>query len=111
MPNFKVPVKDYLFLFNDVFDFQKNYQRLEGGGSSDTRYVGSYFTEASKFCENELAPLYQSGDIGCHGRMVKLPPPKALKRPTKPILSLGGLLFQAVLKWEDRVYHLLSVLH
>ena len=42
MPNFKVPVKDYLFLFNDVFDFQKNYQRLEGGDQA-RRYVGSYF--------------------------------------------------------------------
>ena len=30
MPNYKVPVKDVSFLFNDVFDMQAHYQHVEG---------------------------------------------------------------------------------
>ena len=31
MSVFKVPVNDYLFLFNDVMDMQQNYQNVKGG--------------------------------------------------------------------------------
>ena len=31
MPDYKVPVSDYLFLFNQVLDMQSKYQHIEGG--------------------------------------------------------------------------------
>jgi len=31
MPDFKVPLKDYSFLFNDVLDMQSKYQHVKGG--------------------------------------------------------------------------------
>mgnify|MGYP003328911862 CR=1 FL=1 len=65
MPDYKVPVNDYLFLFNDVFDMQTGYQQVEGGDQATPDMLEAIFTEAAKFCENELAPLYQSGDVGC----------------------------------------------
>ena len=65
MPDYKVPVNDYLFLFNDVFDMQTGYQQVEGGEQATPDMLEAIFTEAAKFCENELAPLYQSGDVGC----------------------------------------------
>ena len=65
MPDYTVPVKDYLFLFNDVLDMQSKYKHVEGGGEASADMVEAIFSEAAKFCENELAPLYQVGDQGC----------------------------------------------
>ena len=60
MPDYKVPVNDYLFLFNDVLDMQSKYKDVQGGDEATTDMVEAIFTEAAKFCENELAPIYQS---------------------------------------------------
>ena len=65
MPDYKVPVNDYLCLFNDVLDMQSKYKDVQGGDEATTDMVEAIFTEAAKFCENELAPIYQSGDDGC----------------------------------------------
>jgi alkylation response protein AidB-like acyl-CoA dehydrogenase len=65
MPDYKVPVNDYLFLFNDVLDMQSKYKNVQGGDEASNDMVEAIFTEAAKFCENELAPIYQSGDDGC----------------------------------------------
>jgi alkylation response protein AidB-like acyl-CoA dehydrogenase len=65
MPDYKVPVNDYLFLFNDVLDMQSQYKNVQGGDEASNDMVEAIFTEAAKFCENELAPIYQSGDDGC----------------------------------------------
>lgn len=65
MPDYKVPVNDYLFLFNDVMDMQSKYKKIDGGEEATPETVEAIFSEAAKFCENELAPLYQIGDQGC----------------------------------------------
>jgi len=65
MSDFKVPLQDYLFLFNDVFDMQASYQNIKGGEEATPDMVEAIFTEAAKFSDVELAPLYQSGDVGC----------------------------------------------
>ena len=89
MPNFKVPVKDYLFLFNDVFDFQKNYQCVEGGDQASPDMLEAIFTEASKFCENELAPLYQSGDSGCQWKDGEVTTPEGFKEAYQTYIESG----------------------
>lgn len=65
MPDFKVPLKDYSFLFNDVLDMQSKYQHVKGGDQATPDMLDAIFSEAAKFSEVELAPLYQSGDKGC----------------------------------------------
>ena len=65
MSNYKVPVKDFLFLFNDVLDMQAKYQNINGGDQATPDMLEAIFIEAARFSENELAPLYQSGDEGC----------------------------------------------
>jgi len=65
MPNYKVPLKDLMFLFDDVFDMQTLYKQVEGGDQATPDMIEAIFTEGAKFSENELAPLYQSGDEGC----------------------------------------------
>ena len=36
MPDYKVPVNDYLFLFNDVLDMQSKYKDVQGGDEATT---------------------------------------------------------------------------
>lgn len=89
MPNFKVPISDYLFLFNDVFDFQNSYQRIEGGDQATPDMLEAIFTEAAKFCENELAPLYQSGDSGCQWNDGVVTTPKGFKEAYQTFIESG----------------------
>lgn len=63
--NYTAPVKDLLFLFDEVMDMQSNFRQLTTGDAATPDMLAAIFSEAGKFCENELAPLYQSGDRGC----------------------------------------------
>ena len=65
MIQYKAPLKDINFLINEVFDFQKHYQTLPGGDEATPEMVDAILTEAARFSEEELAPLYQVGDQGC----------------------------------------------
>ena len=65
MIQYKAPLKDINFLINEVFDFQKHYQTLPGGDEATPEMVDAILTEAARFSEEELAPLYQVGDKGC----------------------------------------------
>ena len=44
MPNYKVPIKDVLFLFNDVFDMQTLYQQVEGGDQATPDMICLLYT-------------------------------------------------------------------
>ena len=52
MSNYKVPVKDFLFLFNDVLDMQAKYQNINGGDQATPDMLEAIFTEAARFSEN-----------------------------------------------------------
>lgn len=65
MIQYKAPLKDINFLINEVFDYQKHYQTIPGGEEATPEMVDAILTEAAKFSEEELAPLYQVGDKGC----------------------------------------------
>lgn len=89
MPDFKVPVNDYLFLFNHVFDMQGNYQQVEGGDQATPDMLGSIFSEAAKFCDNELAPIYQSGDAGCQWNDGEVTTPDGFKEAYAKLIEAG----------------------
>ena len=66
MPDFRVPVEDYKFLFRHVFKMDENYSKLNCDNDFSLDLLDTILDEAAKFSENELAPLYQSGDEeGC----------------------------------------------
>lgn len=65
MISYKAPLKDINFLINDVFDFQEHYKKIPGGEEATPEMVEAILGEAARFCEEELAPLYQKGDEGC----------------------------------------------
>ncbi|MDG0972219.1 MAG: acyl-CoA dehydrogenase C-terminal domain-containing protein [Porticoccaceae bacterium] len=89
MPNYKVPVKDYLFLFNDVLDMQSKFKDVEGGEEATPDMLEAIFTEAAKFSENELAPLYQSGDEGCKWDDGVVTTPKGFKEAYNKFIEAG----------------------
>jgi len=89
MPNYKVPMKDVLFLFNDVFDMQNQYQHIVGGDQATPDMIEAIFTEGAKFSENELAPLYQSGDEGCVWNDGVVTTPAGFKEAYKTFIEAG----------------------
>jgi len=89
MPGFKVPVDDYLFLFNEVMDMQANYKHIEGGDLATPDMLEAIFTEGAKFCENELAPLYQSGDEGCQWHQGQVTTPEGFKEAYRKYTEAG----------------------
>ncbi|TNE67197.1 MAG: acyl-CoA dehydrogenase [Alphaproteobacteria bacterium] len=65
MPIYRAPVKDQLFLLNDVLNIGK-YSNLPGYADATPDLVSAILDEAAKFCENELQPINHSGDQeGC----------------------------------------------
>jgi len=66
MPVYKAPLRDMKFLINDVFDYPKHYASLKSGENATPDIVDAILTECGRFCEEQLSPLYQSGDEeGC----------------------------------------------
>ncbi len=65
MPSYKAPVKDMLFLLNEVVGIDK-YANLAGFANATPDLVEAVLTEAARFCEDVLAPINLSGDQqGC----------------------------------------------
>ncbi|MEP5763988.1 MAG: acyl-CoA dehydrogenase C-terminal domain-containing protein [Halieaceae bacterium] len=67
MLEFKAPQRDIRFVMNELLDSEGLYQTLPGFEEANEELLNTIVSEASKFCEEVLAPLYQSGDEeGCH---------------------------------------------
>ena len=89
MPNYKVPVDDFMFLFNDVFDMQTLYKQVKGGDQATPDMIEAIFSEGAKFSENELAPLYQSGDQGCVWNDGVVTTPEGFKQAYQTYIDAG----------------------
>ncbi|PCI60181.1 MAG: acyl-CoA dehydrogenase [Kordiimonadales bacterium] len=65
MPIYNAPVKEMLFVLNEMLNLNK-YSNLPGYADATPDMVEAILEEGAKICENELAPLNLSGDIeGC----------------------------------------------
>lgn len=65
MPVYQAPVRDTLFLLNDVFQFDR-YSNLPGFADASPDVVEAVLLEGAKLCEEILQPLNISGDQeGC----------------------------------------------
>ena len=65
MPSYKAPLKDYLFILNDVFHIDR-YSNLPGFSDLSPDILESTFEEAARLCEQVIAPLNRIGHPGLH---------------------------------------------
>lgn len=97
MADYKAPIENINFLINDVFKYQEHYSNFPQYEDASADMVEAILGECAKFCENELAPLNQSGDKeGCHFSDGEVTTPKGFKQAYQQFVEAGwqGLSFE-----------------
>jgi alkylation response protein AidB-like acyl-CoA dehydrogenase len=90
MLTYKAPIADIKFLIDDVFKFYDHYKKYDEFEEASPDLVDAILQECAKFCENELLPLYQSGDKeGCQYDNGKVSTPKGFKEAYKQYVDGG----------------------
>jgi len=79
MPSYKAPVRDALFLLNDVFPISR-YADLPGFSDLTPETLQAMLEEAAKFAENVITPLNRVGDV-------RMPPLRRRRDSARPINS------------------------
>jgi len=80
MLSYKAPIADIKFLIEDVFDYYGHYKKFPEFEEATPDLGDAIIQECAKFCENELLPLYQSGDKeGCRWEDGNVITPKGFK--------------------------------
>ena len=90
MLSYKAPIADIKFLIEDVFDYYKHYKKYPEFEEATPDLVDAILQECAKFSENELLPLYQSGDKeGCTFNEGKVTTPKGFKKAYEQYVAGG----------------------
>ncbi|MDP7591916.1 MAG: acyl-CoA dehydrogenase C-terminal domain-containing protein [Litorilituus sp.] len=81
MLSYKAPIADIKFLIEDVFDYYGHFKKFPEFEEATPDLGDAIIQECAKFCENELLPLYQSGDKeGCRWEDGNVITPKGFKK-------------------------------
>ncbi len=90
MLSYKAPIADMKFIIEDLFDFYGHYQKTPEFAEATPDLVEAIMQECAKFSENELLPLYQSGDKeGCRWEDGKVITPKGYKEAYQQFVDGG----------------------
>ena len=80
MADYEVPLRDIRFVRNEVLDFPGFYATLPQADIATTDVIYPVLEEMAKFCEEQLVPLYRSGDEeGCEWSDGEVSTPKGFK--------------------------------
>lgn len=89
MQNFKSPVRDTLFVMNELLGFEQHYAKL-GFDEASPDLVDAIFNEAAKFADNVLAPINASGDQeGCQWNDGEVTTPTGFKEAYQQYVEGG----------------------
>ena len=97
MSEYKAPLENINFLVNEVFGYEDHYKNFASYEDATPDMVDAILTECAKFCENELAPLNQSGDKqGCVFNDGNVATPSGFKEAYQQYVEAGwqGLSFE-----------------
>ena len=95
MPSYTAPVKDQLFVLNDVLSVQQ-YNNVPGFADATPDIVGAVLEEGGKFCENVLYPLNKTGDReGCSLNNGEVTTPSGFKDAYKQMVEGGWTALSA----------------
>ena len=90
MLSYKAPITDIKFLIEDVFDYYGHYKKYPQFEEATPDLNDAILYECAKFCENELLPLYQSGDKeGCSFDNGTVKTPKGFKEAYEHYVAGG----------------------
>lgn len=66
MHSYKAPLRDMRFIWDELLGCPQTFTRLPGCEECTADIIDAILSEAARFCEEQLAPLYRSGDEeGC----------------------------------------------
>jgi 3-(methylsulfanyl)propanoyl-CoA dehydrogenase len=90
MTDYKAPVDDINFLINDVLKFEQHFKKFPAFEEATPDLVDAIISECAKFCENEVAPLNQTGDKeGCKFNNSEVTTPKGFKEAYQLFVDSG----------------------
>ena len=89
MPSYAAPVKDQLFVLNDVLNVNQ-YNNVPGFADATPDIISAVLEEGGKFCENVLYPLNKTGDReGCALKDGEVTTPTGFKDAYKQMTEGG----------------------
>lgn len=95
MPSYTAPVKDHLFVLNDVLNVHQ-YNNVPGFADATPDIVSAVLEEGGKFCENVLYPLNKVGDKeGCTLKDGEVTTPTGFKDAYQQLTEAGWTALSA----------------
>ena len=90
MLTYRAPLEEYRFVLHELFDYDGVVASLPGYEEGTSDLADAVIEECAKFCENELMPLYQSGDAeGCTFENGEVRTPKGFKQAYDAFVEAG----------------------
>ncbi len=90
MPEYKAPLRDIQFAFNEVLRFDQHYRNLPGAEEATPETLAAIVEEAAKFSEQVINPLNASGDRdGCKWQDGKVTTPPGFKQAYERFIEGG----------------------
>jgi alkylation response protein AidB-like acyl-CoA dehydrogenase len=87
---YKAPLEDLRFLLYELLDYEGAVTSLPGYEEAGRELADSILAEAGRFCEKELLPLNQRGDLeGCVFANGKVQTPRGFKEAYKKFTAAG----------------------
>lgn len=90
MTKYKAPIEDIKFVMEDLLSIHSHYENYPDYQEATPDVMEMVLTECAKFCETELAPLFQSGDAeGCHWLDGNVTTPRGFKQAYQNFIDGG----------------------